>query len=211
MPGLGLLTRLVVKSDDTGRLRMRPRTVLGSQRLQLITEPRLDRAARLRHHPDDQRTGHRRDDRNDQKTHRVAHADPSPGDGAAAASSSGDGAAAALSSGDGAAAAAVMCWASRPHDSPSRHVSRFQIGTDAFSVSIPNRAAAKASGRCGAEATTTTELSPTGTTPIRWINTTRPNVGHRFRISVAIAANRGTTCSSYASYSSNSTSSRPGA
>ncbi len=89
-----------------------------------------------------------------------------------------------------------MCWASRAQDSPSLQVSRFQIGTDDFSVSIPNRAAANASGRCGAEATTTTELSPTGTTPTRWSNTIRPKAGHRLRISSAINVSRGTTCSS---------------
>ena len=43
-----------------------------------------------------------------------------------------------------------------PQSAPSRQVSCFQIGTDAFSASIAYRAASNASARCGADTTTTT-------------------------------------------------------
>ena len=43
---------------------------------------------------------------------------------------------------------------------PPSKVSRFQIGTVAFKVSITKRQASKASARCGVETTTTTEASP---------------------------------------------------
>ena len=64
-------------------------------------------------------------------------------------------------------AMSVMCWDSRPHDSPADQRSRFQIGTVDLRVSIPNRAASKAAGRWGADATTMTDDSPMSTGPIR--------------------------------------------
>ena len=47
-----------------------------------------------------------------------------------------------------------------PSPAPSAHVSRFQIGTVAFSVSMPKRAASNASPRWGADTATTTDDVP---------------------------------------------------
>ena len=47
-----------------------------------------------------------------------------------------------------------------PQSEPPAQTSRFQTGTDTFSASIAKRAAANASGRCGADTAATTELSP---------------------------------------------------
>ena len=68
-----------------------------------------------------------------------------------------------------------------------------------------------ASGRWGAEATTTTELAPSSMRPVRCSSTRRPTVGQRTLTSSTIDCIRGTTCSSYASYVRYSTPSRPSA
>src|SRR5215471_3402454 len=109
------------------------------------------------------------------------------------------------------APASTMCCASRPQLSPPSQVSRFQIGTVALSESMAKRAASNASPRWGAEATATTALSPTASTPTRWSRTMRPTVGHRTRASSATWAMRGTTWLSYASYSRRLTPGRPSA
>src|SRR5918995_6270209 len=118
-----------------------------------------------------------------------------------------DGSLAALAHGAG----STMCCASRPQLEPSDQVSRFQMGTERFSVSMQNRAAANASSRWGAVATTTTALSPTSSTPTRCSSARRPRTGHRARASSATACSRGTTWLSYASYSNFSTPGRPAA
>src|SRR5438067_604885 len=87
-------------------------------------------------------------------------------------------------------------WAQLDQSRPPDHVSRFQMGTVAFRVSMQNRAASKASDRWGAEATTTTDVSPTSRGPVRWSRARRPTTGQRRRASVAIAPRRGTTSSS---------------
>src|SRR5438270_9345273 len=61
----------------------------------------------------------------------------------------------------------AMGWAQLDQSTPPSHVSRFQMGTVAFKVSMQKRAAAKDSARCGAEATTTTDVSPTSRSPVR--------------------------------------------
>src|SRR5687767_10660017 len=94
---------------------------------------------------------------------------------------------------------------------PSAHVSRFQIGNVALSVSMPQRAASKASSRCGALTPTTTEASPTANAPVRCSSATRPSVGHRRKASSANAANRASASSAYASYSNAVTPARPSA
>src|SRR5690606_36245444 len=109
------------------------------------------------------------------------------------------------------ASTSVMCWASSPQLSPPAHVSRFQMGTVRFRVSMPKRAAANASSRWGAETTTTTAHSPTARTPVRCSSAIRPTSGQRARASSAMAASRGTTWDSYASYSRRATPGRPGA
>src|SRR5207248_1451038 len=91
----------------------------------------------------------------------------------------------------------AIAVASVPQSDPPDHVSFFQIGTVDLRVSMPYRAASNASPLCGALATTTTELSPTASSPVRWSITSRPTSGKRVRISAAIAASRGTTCSLY--------------
>src|SRR5207302_9349987 len=82
-------------------------------------------------------------------------------------------------------------WAQADQSEPPSHVSRFQMGTVALSVSMQKRAAAKASGRCGADAATTTDVSPTPSVPVRCRSTTRPSTGQRARASAAMAARRG--------------------
>src|SRR5437773_1915714 len=52
-------------------------------------------------------------------------------------------------------------WLQVAQSLPSSYVSRFQIGTVDLRVSMQKRAASKASGRWGAETTTTTDVSPT--------------------------------------------------
>ena len=64
---------------------------------------------------------------------------------------------------------------------PPAHVSRFHIGTVAFTMSRQSRAASKASDRCGAATTTATETSPTESTPTRWSSAIRRTGGNRAR------------------------------
>ena len=64
--------------------------------------------------------------------------------------------------------------ASRPHSEPPAQVSRFQIGTDALRVSMQKRAASNASPRWGADAATTTEVSPIASGPVRCSRASRP-------------------------------------
>src|SRR3954471_11826188 len=79
--------------------------------------------------------------------------------------------------------ASTRCWASRPQLSPPSQDSRFQMGTEALSASMQNRAAANASPRCGADATTSTADSPTGTGPVRCSIAIRPTDAQRARAS----------------------------
>ena len=51
---------------------------------------------------------------------------------------------------------------------PPLQVSRFQMGTVCFRVSMQNCAAENASARCGVDAATTTDTSPTSSRPTRW-------------------------------------------
>src|SRR5438105_3774292 len=87
-------------------------------------------------------------------------------------------------------------WLHVAQSVPPAHVSRFQMGTVDLRVSMQKRAAPKASGRWGADATTTTDVSPTSRQPTRCRSATRPSTGHRQRASAAMAARRGTTSSS---------------
>src|SRR5436309_1534846 len=102
-------------------------------------------------------------------------------------------------------------WAASLHSAPPAQLSRFHIGTVAFSASMQNRAASNASERWGADTATTTEHSATSSSPIRCSSATRPISGTRARPLAAMAARRGTTCSSYASYSRPVTPARPSA
>src|SRR5439155_1750300 len=97
--------------------------------------------------------------------------------------------------------ARTTSWAATLHSAPPAQLSRFHIGTVVFSASMQNRAASNASDRWGADTATTTEHSATSSSPIRCSSATRPTSGTRARPSAAMAARRGTTCSSYASVS----------
>ncbi len=92
-----------------------------------------------------------------------------------------------------------MGWSHVDQSSPPAHVSRFHMGTVVLTASMANRAASNASARWGAEATITTEVSPTARDPSRCRITSRPREGERRRASAAMAARRGSTSSSKAS------------
>ena len=106
---------------------------------------------------------------------------------------------------------ATRSWASSPQASPPSHASCFQIGTDAFTASMQNRAAANASVAVrrrhhdddrrladGHDADAVEQHDAPDRRP--------PGPGL-----VGDRCSRGTTCSSYASYSSCSTPGRSGA
>ena len=99
-------------------------TLVRSEDPELLLEARFDRTTATRPQPQQHGTERCGEERQDEEDDGVAHDSPS-------------------------GAMSVMCWDSRPHDSPADQRSRFQIGTVALRVSIPNRAASKAAGRWG--------------------------------------------------------------
>ena len=90
-------------------------------------------------------------------------------------------------------------WAEVAQSSPPVQCSRFQIGTVSLRVSIANRAASKASARCGDETTTATDASERSRSPVRCRSAIRSRSGQRRRASAAISRMRRTATSSYAS------------
>ena len=60
-----------------------------------------------------------------------------------------------------------------PQSEPPSQCSRFQIGTVSLSVSMQNRAASKASARCGDDTTTATDASESSRSPMRCSSATR--------------------------------------
>ena len=91
--------------------------------------------------------------------------------------------------------ASTMCCASSP-SSRRPSDSRFQMGTERFRVSMQNRAAAKASSRCGADTATTTTLSPISRTlhPVQQGDAADHGPAHPRLL--GHVARSGTTCSS---------------
>ena len=105
-----------------------------------------------------------------------------------------------------------MPWAHSAQSTPPDQVSRFQIGTVRFSVSMQCRAASKASPPVGRERHTTTDtVSPTSSRPGPVEQDQTPDVRPATaRAEAATRPSRGTASSAKTSYSSAVTSTRPG-
>ena len=86
-------------------------------------------------------------------------------------------------------------WPSSPQASPPAQRSFFQIGTDAFTASMPKRAASNASAGAGVETATTTAVSPMASARRGAGGPPGPISGHRPHLG-GHGASRGSTCSS---------------